>query len=155
MISSTTSAVDPEAPSIFEYFEKDGAIWGGYTGDTVTFGKFVGTRTADTIWVSFVHVLVADGRADEHPMTAFDRSTRLRDPSPTSSVPGRTSGAGSGSMGSTGASGMGGSTPSGGSSMTSTPVTTQGPSGSGPGAPIETLAPHRCSTTAVTRCHSR
>ncbi len=27
----------------------------------MTFGKFVGTRTADKIWVSFVHVLVADG----------------------------------------------------------------------------------------------
>ncbi len=47
--------------SIFEYFERDGAIWGGYEGDTVTFGKFVGTRTGDTIWVSFVHVLKADG----------------------------------------------------------------------------------------------
>ena len=65
MVSSTTSAVDPESPSIFEYFERDGAIWGGYEGDTVTFGKFVGTRTGDTIWVSFVHVLKADG-------TAFD-----------------------------------------------------------------------------------
>jgi len=61
MVSSTTSVVDPEAPSVFEYFERDGAIWGGYEGDTVTFGKFVGTRTADTIWVSFVHVRVADG----------------------------------------------------------------------------------------------
>ncbi|WP_230115783.1 hypothetical protein [Microbacterium oxydans] len=61
MVSSTTSAVDPDAPSVFEYFERDGAIWGGYEGDTVTFGKFVGTRTGDTIWVSFVHVLVADG----------------------------------------------------------------------------------------------
>lgn len=61
MVSSTTSVVDPDAPSVFEYFERDGAIWGGYEGDTVTFGKFVGTRTADKIWVSFVHVLVADG----------------------------------------------------------------------------------------------
>ncbi len=60
MVSSTTSAVDPEAPSVFTYWEKDGAIWGDYEGDTVTFGRFVGTRTDDTIWVSFVHVLVAD-----------------------------------------------------------------------------------------------
>ncbi|CAI7626214.1 unnamed protein product [Penicillium discolor] len=68
MVSSTTSAVDPDAPSVFEYFERDGAIWGGYEGDTVTFGKFVGTRTGDTIWVSFVHVLKADGtvRAGAH-----------------------------------------------------------------------------------------
>ncbi|WP_231567606.1 hypothetical protein [Microbacterium sp. MEJ108Y] len=61
MVSSTTSAVDPESPSEFVYWEKDGAIWGDYSGDTVTFGRFVGTRTGDTIWVSFVHVLVSDG----------------------------------------------------------------------------------------------
>lgn len=61
MVSSTTSAVDPESPSEFVYREKDGAIWGDYSGDTVTFGRFVGTRTGDTIWVSFVHVLVSDG----------------------------------------------------------------------------------------------
>ena len=61
MVSSTTSAVDPESPSEFVYREKDGVIWGDYSGDTVTFGRMVGTRTADTIWVSFVHVLVADG----------------------------------------------------------------------------------------------
>jgi hypothetical protein len=61
MISSTTSAVDPDAPSVFRYFERDGIIWGDYTGDTVTIGRFVGTRTDDVIWVSFVHVLVADG----------------------------------------------------------------------------------------------
>ncbi|WP_407358962.1 hypothetical protein LTA6_001268 [Microbacterium sp. LTA6] len=61
MVSSTTSAVDPDAPSEFVYWERDGAIWGEYSGDTVTFGRFVGTRTADSIWVSFVHVLVSDG----------------------------------------------------------------------------------------------
>ncbi|WP_245647362.1 hypothetical protein [Microbacterium hydrocarbonoxydans] len=61
MVSSTTSAVDATSPSEFVYWERDGAIWGEYSGDTVTFGRFVGTRTADTIWVSFVHVLVADG----------------------------------------------------------------------------------------------
>lgn len=61
MISSTTSVVDPDAPSTFHYFEKDGAVWGDYFGDTVTFGRFVGTRTADTISIHFVHVLVADG----------------------------------------------------------------------------------------------
>ncbi|GAT74763.1 hypothetical protein MHM582_3271 [Microbacterium sp. HM58-2] len=61
MVSSTTSAVDPDAPSEFTYRERDGAIWGDYHGDTVTFGRFVGTRTGDSIWVSFVHVLVADG----------------------------------------------------------------------------------------------
>lgn len=61
MTSSTTSAVDPDAPSTFHYFEKDGAVWGDYFGDTVTFGRFVGTRTGDTISIHFVHVLVAGG----------------------------------------------------------------------------------------------
>ncbi len=61
MISSTTSAVNPDAPSVFHYFEKDGVVWGDYLGDTVTFGRFVGTRTGDVISISFVHVLVADG----------------------------------------------------------------------------------------------
>lgn len=61
MISSTTSVVDPDAPSTFQYFEKDGAVWGEYLGDTVTFGRFVGTRTGDSISINFVHVLAADG----------------------------------------------------------------------------------------------
>ncbi|MGI6878991.1 hypothetical protein [Microbacterium sp. gxy059] len=61
MESSTTSDVDPDAPTVFRYFEKDGAIWGDYEGDTVTFGRFVGTRQPRTIWVSFVHVLKRDG----------------------------------------------------------------------------------------------
>jgi hypothetical protein len=63
MRSSTASDVNPESPSWFEYHERDGAIWGEYGGDTVTFGRFVGTREADVIHVSFVHVLVADGSA--------------------------------------------------------------------------------------------
>ncbi|WCD93464.1 hypothetical protein [Microbacterium sp. nov. GSS16] len=61
MVSSTTSVVNHDAPSVFHYFEQDGVIWGDYTGDTVTIGRFVGTRTGDTIWVSFVHVLAATG----------------------------------------------------------------------------------------------
>lgn len=61
MESSTASAVDPESPSRFEYSERDGVIWGDYVGDTVTFGRFVGTRTGDELSVSFAHVMVADG----------------------------------------------------------------------------------------------
>ena len=57
MESSTNSAVDPESPSTFDYFERDGVIWGEYVGDTVTFGRFVGTRVGDELSVSFVHVL--------------------------------------------------------------------------------------------------
>ncbi|WP_370544517.1 hypothetical protein [Frondihabitans sp. VKM Ac-2883] len=61
MESSTNSPVDPDSPSRFRYFEKDGVIWGDYDGDTVTFGRFVGTRVGDDLSVSFVHVLVEDG----------------------------------------------------------------------------------------------
>lgn len=60
MTSSTTSVVDPDGPSIFRYFERDGVVWGDYTGDTVTFGQFVGTRDGDRISIFFAHVLAAD-----------------------------------------------------------------------------------------------
>lgn len=62
MVSSTTSAVDPENPSEFRYCERDGLVWGEYTGDTVTIGRFVGRREQDWIHISFGHVLVADER---------------------------------------------------------------------------------------------
>jgi hypothetical protein len=62
MESSSNSAVDPSSPSSFQYFERDGVIWGDYDGDTVTFGRFVGTRVANQLSVSFVHVMTADGR---------------------------------------------------------------------------------------------
>jgi hypothetical protein len=62
MESSTNSAVDPNSPSSFQYFERDGVIWGDYDGDTVTFGRFVGTRVGNQLSVSFAHVMAADGR---------------------------------------------------------------------------------------------
>lgn len=58
MESSTNSAVDPASPSRFHYFERDGVIWGDYDGDTVTFGRFVGTRTGDALQVSFAHQML-------------------------------------------------------------------------------------------------
>lgn len=61
MISSSNSAVDPASPSRFTYFERDGVIWGDYEGDTVTFGRFVGTRAGDELGISFAHVLTATG----------------------------------------------------------------------------------------------
>ena len=61
MESSTNSPVDPASPSAFRYFERDGVVWGDYDGDTVTFGRFVGTRTANELDVSFVHVMASDG----------------------------------------------------------------------------------------------
>jgi hypothetical protein len=61
MESSSNSAVDPNSPSSFRYFERDGVIWGDYDGDTVTFGRFVGTRVGNQLSVSFAHVMAADG----------------------------------------------------------------------------------------------
>ena len=61
MVSSTASRVDPDAPTRFVYHEAGGVLWGEYTGDTVTTGRFVGTRSGDRIDVRFVHALVAGG----------------------------------------------------------------------------------------------
>jgi hypothetical protein len=61
MESSTNSPVDPDSPSTFHYFEEAGVIWGDYDGDTVTFGRFVGTRVGDRLSVSFAHVMATDG----------------------------------------------------------------------------------------------
>jgi hypothetical protein len=61
MESSTASRVDPVAPTRFFYSERDGVVWGNYLGDTVTEGRFVGTREADRLTVSFAHALAADG----------------------------------------------------------------------------------------------
>jgi hypothetical protein len=61
MVSSTASRVDPDAPTRFVYHEADGVLWGEYTGDTVTTGRFVGTRTGDLVHVRFVHAQVTGG----------------------------------------------------------------------------------------------
>lgn len=61
MESSTASIVDPLAPSTFLYHEQHGMIWGDYEGDTVTIGRFVGTRVGNTLTVSFAHVIAATG----------------------------------------------------------------------------------------------
>lgn len=61
MVSSTASRVDPQAPTRFRYHEAAGVVWGDYVGDTVSEGRFVGTRDGDRLVVMFVHALVADG----------------------------------------------------------------------------------------------
>ncbi len=63
MVSSTASKVDPDSPTEFEYWEEDGLVWGSYTGDTVTLGRFVGTREGERVSISYVHALVAGGTA--------------------------------------------------------------------------------------------
>lgn len=48
-------------PTVFRYHEQDGIIWGDYVGDTVSHGRFVGSRERDSIAVWFAHRRVADG----------------------------------------------------------------------------------------------
>ncbi|WP_226899533.1 hypothetical protein [Nonomuraea phyllanthi] len=63
MVSSTASAVDQDSPTEFRYREEDGVVWGSYTGDTVTQGRFVGTRDGELVSISYVHALKAGGTA--------------------------------------------------------------------------------------------
>ena len=61
MVSSTASAVDAASPTTFDYHQDGRLIWGEYTGDTVTEGRFVGEITGAEVRVSFAHALVGDG----------------------------------------------------------------------------------------------
>ncbi|MFI7642150.1 hypothetical protein [Nonomuraea sp. NPDC049400] len=63
MVSSTASEVDQDSPTEFRYEESDGVVWGSYTGDTVTHGRFVGTRDGHLVSISYVHALKAGGTA--------------------------------------------------------------------------------------------
>ena len=55
MVSSTASVVSDLEPTRFRYSERDGVVWGEYRGDTVTEGRFCGTRDGDALRVAFVH----------------------------------------------------------------------------------------------------
>jgi len=55
MVSSTASVVSDLAPTRFHYSERDGVVWGEYRGDTVTEGRFCGSREDETLRVAFVH----------------------------------------------------------------------------------------------------
>ena len=81
MVSSTASKVDPDGPTEFEYWEEDGVVWGSYAGDTVTVGRFVGTREGEKVSISYVHALVAGGtaagRSDSRLETEPDGRLRL------------------------------------------------------------------------------
>ncbi|KJL25151.1 hypothetical protein RL72_01524 [Microbacterium azadirachtae] len=61
MVSSTASAVDSDAPTTFDYHQDGSLIWGEYTGDTVTEGRFVGEVAGAEVRVSFAHALASDG----------------------------------------------------------------------------------------------
>ena len=55
MVSSTASVVSDLEPTRFRYSERDGVVWGEYRGDTVTEGRFCGTRQGEVLRVAFVH----------------------------------------------------------------------------------------------------
>lgn len=61
MVSSTSSAVNPSSPTVFDYHELDGMIWGEYAGDTVRIGRFVGTRQETRVFLRFTHIVAATG----------------------------------------------------------------------------------------------
>lgn len=60
MVSSTASDVDPDSPTRFSYRQQGDLVWGSYTGDTVTQGRFVGELRRATLGISFAHELLAD-----------------------------------------------------------------------------------------------
>lgn len=53
--SSTASEVDPDGPTCFTYREYNGIVWGSYSGDTVTAGRFAGVLERDLLRETFVH----------------------------------------------------------------------------------------------------
>lgn len=55
MVSSTASAVDAEQPTRFQYREDNGVVWGEYVGDTVSVGRFCGSRERSDLLINFVH----------------------------------------------------------------------------------------------------
>ena len=82
MVSSTASVVDPQSPTTFTYHQDGLLVWGEYTGDTVTEGRFVGGIAGDVVGISFAHALVADGsvvrgNADSRVECAEDGRMRL------------------------------------------------------------------------------
>lgn len=81
MVSSTASEVNPLQPTTFEYHQDGQLVWGEYTGDTVTEGRFVGEVTDNQVRISFAHALVADGaviRGDAVSRVEHERDGRLR-----------------------------------------------------------------------------
>lgn len=81
MVSSTASAVDPAAPTTFVYHQDGLLIWGEYTGDTVTEGRFVGEIADAEVRVSFAHALASDGtvvRGDAVSRAEWSEDGRIR-----------------------------------------------------------------------------
>lgn len=81
MVSSTASEVDLSSPTVFDYHERDGLIWGEYEGDTVRIGRFVGAREERRISIRFTHVVAATGEivsgAADSRIEQYDDGLRL------------------------------------------------------------------------------
>lgn len=61
MVSSSASTVNEHEPTRFTYYQRGALVWGDYTGDTVTHGRFVGELHGEEVGISFAHELVAGG----------------------------------------------------------------------------------------------
>lgn len=61
MISSSGSEVSSESPTRFRYQQLGQMIWGGYIGDTVQLGRFVGRRDGDVVTICFAHKPIDGG----------------------------------------------------------------------------------------------
>lgn len=81
MVSSTASVVDADAPTVFHYHQDGSLVWGEYTGDTVSAGRFVGEMVDDQVRVAFAHALAADGtvvRGEAVSRAEIDEAGRIR-----------------------------------------------------------------------------
>jgi hypothetical protein len=72
MRSSTASVVNSARPTTFLYRQHNTMVWGEYTGDTVSIGRFVGRRDGDSIAVRFVHANAITGE-----ITCGDATSRI------------------------------------------------------------------------------
>ncbi len=61
MISSSGSAVSASSPTRFRYEQSGQMIWGGYIGDTVQIGRFVGRRDGNVVSICFAHKPIDGG----------------------------------------------------------------------------------------------
>ncbi|WP_228495863.1 hypothetical protein [Microbacterium sp. VKM Ac-2870] len=81
MVSSTASTVDADAPTVFQYHQEGSLVWGEYTGDTVSEGRFVGEMIDDQVRVAFAHALAVDGtvvRGEAVSRAEIDDAGRVR-----------------------------------------------------------------------------
>lgn len=79
MVSSTSSVVDQAAPTVFNYWEDNGLIWGDFDGDTVRQGRLTGLRSGDTFTLRFILENKAGGFTQGEAVTkiSFDESGKM------------------------------------------------------------------------------